>query len=95
MFILAETQKYANILNKKITAEVTDEVYMVTGSDGSKVPAAGWYSGGHIKYWRTVVREYSEPVLTELAIHEVCHSQDRDHYSKVFAACQNLLRWYE
>lgn len=91
IFILYETQRVAEFFGKKITAEVTDEVYMVTGSTGEKVPAAGWYIGGHIKYWRKVVREYDYPILTELAIHEVCHSQVIGHDDR-FWACMNLAR---
>lgn len=94
MFILAETQRYARILNKKITAEVTDEVFMVTSSDGKeKVPAAGWYNGGHIKYWRKVVHEYDDRVLSGLAAHEVCHSQSYAH-GALFQACITLLNGY-
>lgn len=94
VFILSETQRYATILNKKITAEVTDEVYMVTSSDGTeKVPAAGWYNGGHIKYWRKVVLEYDDRVLSGLAAHEVCHSQSYAH-GALFQACITLLNGY-
>lgn len=94
IFILSETQRYASILNKRITAEVTDEVYMVTSSDGTeKVPAAGWYDGGHIKYWRKVVREYDDRVLSGLAAHEVCHSQSYAH-GELFKACVTLLNGY-
>lgn len=92
MHVLAETQRFAKMLDKKITAEVTDYQYMTMSVDGSgKVPAAGWYDGGHIYYWRPFVREHDASVGTALAIHEVCHSIRIPH-DDVFRACENLLR---
>jgi hypothetical protein len=90
--ILAETARFAKLLNVRVTAEVVDDVYMVTSSDGlSKVPAAGWYDGGKIKYWRIVVRERGFEYGTALAAHEVCHSQTLGHNSVLDACVRGLL----
>lgn len=92
IFILRETQRYAGILDVKVTAEVTDEVFMTMSSDGSeRVPAAGWFYHGHIKYWRPVVRDYEMSTLTMLAIHEVCHARSVFHGTE-FADCMIFLR---
>jgi len=73
--ILMETQRFAALLNVRVHAVVTDEVYMVRSSDGSSmVPAAGWYYGGNIKYWRPVVIERSFEYGSALAAHETCHA---------------------
>jgi hypothetical protein len=72
--ILSETQRFAGILNIRVRAVVTNEIYMVMASDGSgKVPAAGWYNDGVIKYYRPVVIERSMEYGSQLAAHETCH----------------------
>jgi hypothetical protein len=92
--ILAETQRYAGVLHVKITAEVTDEIYYTTCSDGTQCPAAGWYIGGHIRYWRPVVRDRGFEYGTALARHESCHSKSFTH-GDVFIACENMLKVYD
>ena len=92
--ILAETQRFAGMLGKKIRGEITDERYMVPSDPDPRlyVPAAGWYVNGTCYYWRKIVLERDEAYGTALARHEVCHSVAREHKSKEFLECESSLR---
>ena len=76
--VLSETDRFAGMLGVRVKAVVTDEVYSVLASNpkypGEKVPAAGWYNNGLIKYWRPVILERSMDYGTALAAHETCHA---------------------
>lgn len=88
--VLAETARFAAALRLKVTAVVTDEVYMVPAIrpayPGEKVPAAGWNHDGHIKYWRPAILRESFEYGTLLAAEEVCHSITEEHDARL-AAC--------
>jgi len=108
--VLAETQRFAGMLGIKVKGVITTKPHMVPASrprfDGEKVPAAGYYIGGRIEFYRPVIQD---PVgsgscrageelayLTLLAAHESCHAAyaDRKESKAVEAqasACARLL----
>lgn len=76
-FILQATHEIATEMGTWADPQITDHVYIVTCSDGSKCPAAGWVPNGGkshtIYYWRPFVIEQSHDRLRAVARHEVEH----------------------
>jgi len=76
--VLAETQRFAEMLGVHVVGVITTQPYMVPAInpryDGEKVPAAGRYVGGRIEYYRPVIQERNQEYGTALAAHEVCHA---------------------
>jgi len=91
--ILAETQRFAAALGISARAVITTTQYMVPASNpeypGEKVPAAGWYGDGLIKYWRPVVQERDQAYGTALAAHETCHI--KFHSEEAAGDCARVL----
>lgn len=77
--VLAQTAHFASRLHVNVRGVVTDEVYVVRGTNGEPVPAAGWYSRGVAYYWRRELLRRDEAFGTALAAHEVCHARFFDH----------------
>lgn len=89
--IIAENNRFANLLHVNVKGVLTDEIYNVPSSDGKEiVPAAGWYKNGTAYYWRPFVVKQTLDYGTRLAAHEVCHAKEKEH-NAVHAACVNML----
>jgi hypothetical protein len=91
--VLAEAQRFADLLGVHVKAVITTTVYMVPASNpyypGEKVPAGGWYGNGSIKFWRPVILERPLEYGTALAAHEVAHVIFRSEHDA--NACGQLL----
>lgn len=90
--VLAETAHFAARLRVHVRGVVTDEVYVVIGTRGEPVPAAGWYSRGVAYYWRRELLRRDRAWGTALAAHEVCHARFFDHGPAHSACVEELLR---
>ena len=78
VYVISLTHQVASEFGTWADPKLTDDVYMVWSSDGTrKVPAAGWVpNGGHshtIYYWRPFVNEQSQKRLEGVVRHEVEH----------------------
>lgn len=84
--LLAETARLAAVLGVRVRGEITEKRYITPQGE-----ATGWYSGGVAYYNRAMVAQgvslepepYRE-TATNVAGHEVCHTQSRGH---------DLLHW--
>lgn len=84
--LLSETTRLAGMLFVKVRGEITDACYETPGGQ-----ALGWLSNGVAYYNRALVAQYvsispeaGKETATNIAAHEVCHTQTPGH---------NLLHW--
>ena len=91
-YIVSETARYADKLHVYVVGVVTDE-RNTYGCDASvDCHDFGWYWPGKAFYYRPDVNseKYSMQLLSDVAAHEVCHSQSMLHDVKHWCCIHNL-----
>jgi hypothetical protein len=89
--VIAATAEFASRLHVQVRGELTDEVYEVNCNDGTRCPAAGWYSSGTAYYWRPFLITKGVEYARALAAHETCHALHHDEEGADRCAQELLL----
>jgi hypothetical protein len=82
--LLSETSRFAQLLYVNVRGEITDREHPGGAAAGWLEGGVAYYNRAQVAKWISLLPEAGKEAASNVAAHEVCHTQSRNH---------DLLHW--
>lgn len=84
LYALSETARYGSLHKWNVRGEISTQPYTVSNgafgcTNAVGCIAAAWYQSGVVFFYKRLVNEYSQEIVSDIANHEVCHHDFYQH----------------